>query len=90
VLMLLEVVPAQPVGAPASLPGLARGELLCQAFEAYRTLVPGAQISFEHAVFLASALWRGDQLRFSDCAACGSLLVAERFPARSVRCQQCR
>src|SRR5579859_355697 len=87
VLMLLDVVPAQPASAPAPLPGLARGELLCQAFEAYRTLVPGAQISFEHAVFLASALARGDQLRLSDCATCGSLVVAERFPARSVRCQ---
>lgn len=90
VLMLLDVVPSQPAAASAELPGLARGELLCQAFEAYRTLVPGAQISFEHAVFLASALTRGDQLRLSDCVSCGSLMVAERFPARSVRCQHCR
>lgn len=88
VLMLLDVVPSHPQ-APAALPGLARGELLCQAFEAYRTLLPGAQISFEHAVFLASALARGDQLRLSDCVSCGSLMVAERFPARSVRCQLC-
>ena len=90
VLMLLDVVPSQPATATAVLPGLARGELLCQAFEAYRTLIPGAQISFEHAVFLASALARGDQLRLSDCNTCGSLMFAERFPARAVRCQQCR
>lgn len=90
VLMLLEVVPSHPAAATAALPGLTRGEQLCQAFEAYRTLVPGAQISFEHAVFLASALTRGDQLRLGDCIDCGSLVVAERFPARAVRCQQCR
>src|SRR5476649_957797 len=35
-----------------SLPGLARGELLCQAFGAYRCLIPDGLISFEHAVLL--------------------------------------
>jgi Flagellar transcriptional activator (FlhC) len=89
VLTLLGVVPAQPAAGAAALPGLTRGELLCQAFEAYRTLIPGAQISFEHAVFLATALTRGDQLRLGSCVSCGSLMVTERFPARSVRCQQC-
>jgi hypothetical protein len=89
VLTLLGVVPAQPAAAAAALPGLARGELLCQAFEAYRTLIPGAQISFEHAVFLATALTRGDQLRLGSCVSCGSLMVTERFPARSARCQPC-
>jgi hypothetical protein len=89
VLTLLGVVPAQPAAAAAALPGLTRGELLCQAFEAYRTLIPGAQISFEHAVFLATALTRGDQLRLGSCVSCGSLMVTERFPARSMRCQQC-
>jgi hypothetical protein len=87
VLSLLGVVPAQAPGA--SLPGLARGALLCEAFEAYRALVPAAQISFEHAVFLATALTRGDQLRLGGCAGCGSLLVTERFPARGQRCQLC-
>ena len=70
VLSLLGVVPAATPGAPAAaaaadaaLPGLTRGELLCQAFEVFRLLLPAAQISFEHAVFLATALARGDQLR---------------------------
>ncbi|MGH7748612.1 MAG: hypothetical protein ACRETH_02445 [Steroidobacteraceae bacterium] len=86
VLSLLGVVPAE---AAAALPGLTRGELLCQAFEAYRTLLPAAQISFEHAVFLASALARGDQLRLGGCSSCGSLMVTERFPARHRRCHHC-
>ena len=89
VLTLLGVVPARSEDAPLPLPGLKRGELLCAAFEAYRTLVPAAQISFEHAVFLATALTRGDQLRLGACAGCGSLLIAERFPARLARCQHC-
>src|SRR5437762_5526499 len=56
VLSLLGVVPALPAaGTPGALPGLTHGELLCQAFEAYRLLLPAAQISFEHTVFLATA-----------------------------------
>ncbi len=75
--------------AALSLPGVTRGELLCQAFEAFRLLLPAAQISFEHAVFLATALARGDQLRLGDCSDCGSLMVTERFPLRSARCTHC-
>jgi hypothetical protein len=89
VLMLLGVLPAQAADAALPLPGLRRGELLCEAFEAYRTLIPAAQISFEHAVFLASALTSGELLRLGACADCGSVMVTERFPARVTRCQQC-
>jgi hypothetical protein len=90
VLSLLGVVPAPAAAAtPPSLPGLGRGELLCQAFEAYRLLLPAAQISFEHAVFLATALTRGDQLRLDGCCDCGGLLVTERFPLRERRCHHC-
>jgi len=73
----------------AALPGVARGELLCQAFEAFRLALPAAQISFEHAVFLATALARGDQLRLCDCSGCGSLMVTERFRLRSALCSHC-
>ena len=99
VLSLLGVIPggvSGVAGAPAaaragsgSLPGVARGVLLCQAFEAFRLLLPSAQISFEHAVFLAITLARGDQLRLGDCSDCGSLMVTERFPLRTSRCTHC-
>ncbi|HEY2341029.1 MAG TPA: hypothetical protein VGH75_10900 [Steroidobacteraceae bacterium] len=79
---------ASTAGA-ATLPGVARGELLCQAFEAFRLALPAAQISFEHAVFLATALARGDQLRLGDCSGCGSLMVTERFRLRSALCSHC-
>ncbi|HXZ59292.1 MAG TPA: hypothetical protein VEG26_03865 [Steroidobacteraceae bacterium] len=87
VLSLLGVLPAQAAGS--ALPGLMRGALLCEAFEAYRALIPAAQISFEHAVFLATALTRGDQLRLGACAGCGCVIVTERFPARDQRCHLC-
>ncbi|HEY6823108.1 MAG TPA: hypothetical protein VI195_01615, partial [Steroidobacteraceae bacterium] len=78
VLSLLGVVPSAPsAGGARGLPlaDVRRGELLCQAFEAFRLLLPAAQISFEHAVFLATALARGDQLRLGECSGCGSLMV---------------
>ena len=86
---MLGVVPSPGAPAAAALPGLMRGELLCAAFEAYRAFVPAAQISFEHAVFLATALTRADLLRLAGCACCGSLIVTERFPARGARCLLC-
>jgi hypothetical protein len=90
VLSLLGVVStAAARGAGTPLPGITRGELLCQAFEAFRLFLPAAQISFEHAVFLTSALDRGDQLRLGDCAGCGTLIVTERFPLRAARCARC-
>src|SRR5262249_20848226 len=89
-LSLLSVVPAQPAPeAAAALPTVARGEKLCYAFELYQATVTSAQISFEHAVFLAIALTKGDQLRLSGCRDCGGLLVIERFPLRERRCQYC-
>jgi hypothetical protein len=89
-LSLLSVVPAQPsLEVADSLPSVARGEKLCYAFETYQTTIPSSQISFEHTVFLAVALARGDQLRLGGCRECGGLLVIERFPMREKRCQYC-
>jgi hypothetical protein len=89
-LSLLGVIPAEPTTEiNHALPNVARGELLCLAFETYRQMVPSAQISFEHAVFLAVTLSRGEQLRLGACVECGSLVVTERFPIRDKRCHHC-
>src|SRR6185312_4988989 len=89
-LCLNGVVPTPIAGDPGRLsPGLARGALLCEAFEAFRSYVPSAQISFEHTVFLTTVLVRGDQLRLDTCKTCGSLVVVERFPIRDPQCLHC-
>jgi hypothetical protein len=87
-LCLSGVISAAPA-QEATLPGLARGALLCDAFEAYRSYVPSAQISFEHTIFLTTVLAHGDQLRLASCKACGSLVVIERFPIRDPQCLHC-
>jgi hypothetical protein len=91
-LSLLGVVPAAlplPPSSAQALPGLTRGELLCQAFEAFRQLLPSAQISFEHAVFLTTARARGELLRLGGCCDCGGLVVTERLPLPAARCHHC-
>jgi hypothetical protein len=87
-LSLLGVVPAERADEQ-ELQSLARGTLLCEAYEAYRALLPSSQISFEHAIFLVTALARGDLLRLDVCRECGSLMVVERLPVRDPRCQHC-
>jgi len=89
-LCLQGAVPVEPsADASDAMPNVARGELLCNAFEAYQGLMPSAQISFEHAVFLTMALTRGELLRVGACADCSALIVMERFPIRDKRCHYC-
>jgi hypothetical protein len=66
-----------------------RASLLCRAYETYRSLVPRPGLSFEHAVFLVTALSRGDELRLAACAGCGAVLVADRLSLRVPYCGGC-
>jgi hypothetical protein len=88
---LLGVMPSNfVVDTTHPIPGVARGERLCQAFEAYCALVPSSQISFEHAVLLVNALARGDELKISGCTDCGGLAVVDSLAEdAAVRCSQC-
>jgi hypothetical protein len=72
-----------------ALANLARGELLCQAFEVYQQLMPAHGISFEHAVFLVTALARGDELALSNCSGCGALIVLDRAAVVRCSCVHC-
>jgi Flagellar transcriptional activator (FlhC) len=72
-----------------ALVSLSRGEILCQAFEVYRGLVPDARISFEHLVFLISALASGEELAMVNCELCGALTVIDRFTFKAHRCPHC-
>ena len=69
--------------------GFAEALALCEAYEAYRALLPAAHISFEHMVYLHDALSRGDELRLATCSGCGALLVAERVALTQAKCIHC-
>jgi hypothetical protein len=72
-----------------ALANLARGELLCQAFEAYQQLMPSHGISFEHAVFLVTAVAQGTELTLARCAECGVLCILDRLDGRDQYCTDC-
>jgi hypothetical protein len=72
-----------------ALANLTRGELLCQAFEVYHDLVEDPHISFEHLVFLVSALAEGEELVLASCEDCGVLTVADRFSFQPQHCLHC-
>jgi hypothetical protein len=70
-------------------PTVARGALLCEAFEAHRALMGESQISFEHAVFLLDALVAGEELRVAYCRDCTGVLVTDRLALRTPVCNEC-
>jgi len=73
----------------AAVPTVARGALLCEAFEAFTALIGESQISFEHAVFLLGALLAGDELRVAHCRDCTGVLVTDRLALRTPVCNEC-
>jgi hypothetical protein len=88
--LMLGVVPGVPAIDPRCvLPGVVRGRLLCHAYDVFQSIAPGTHISFEHAVFLAHALGRRDELRPARCAGCGAVVAADRCVLRAPRCIAC-
>lgn len=90
ILVLFGTVSDQP--DPASLkkiPTIARGRLLCDAYEAYRRVSPRPRIDFEHAAFLAKALTQGDEIRLRFCPACQALNIVETVALRDPACRAC-
>jgi hypothetical protein len=87
---LLGVVPTAKVAdAVHTLPSLARGERICQAFELFTAVFPTARISFEHAIFLVTALARGNEIRYGRCIDCSALVVVDRLTLQETRCLLC-
>jgi hypothetical protein len=87
---LLGALPPRRPARPDLLPrGFAEALAMCEAYEAYRALVPAAHISFEHLIYLHGALGRGDELKLATCSGCGALLVAERVALMEPRCVCC-
>ena len=86
-LITLQTIMVDRGAQPA--PTVARGALLCEAFETYSALVNEPQISFEHAVYLLGALLAGDELRVSHCRDCAGVLVTDRLALRTPVCNDC-
>jgi hypothetical protein len=66
-----------------------RGLALCSAYRAYRTLFPGAQITFEYAALLTVGLAQADELALAVCPQCGVLLVIDPLATKCDQCMYC-
>jgi hypothetical protein len=84
-----QTITVSPSASSESAPTVARGALLCEAFEAYIALIGESQISFEHAVYLLGALLAGDELRVAHCRDCSGVLVTDRLALRVPVCNEC-
>jgi hypothetical protein len=55
----------------------ARGERLCQGYEAYLDSFENPQISIEYAVLLVTALSTTDEVSIGKCVSCGGVLLID-------------
>lgn len=76
-----------PTGS--TLAHIRRAQLLCQAFECYRQMIPDSHITLDHLHFLLDALAQGRELRLDKCEACGAVIVADRLSLRAPSCVVC-
>jgi hypothetical protein len=88
---VLQVIPPRMVpNARRELPGLARGERLCSAFEMYQTLIGNSEITLERAVLLVIAIAQGTELQLGHCLHCGGAIVFDPLAAVRRACSYCR
>jgi hypothetical protein len=73
----------------AGLPSLPQAQLLCEAYELYRTLIGTPALSFEHAVFLLQALLQAEEITTAHCPECQALVVMDRWALNPQRCGPC-
>ena len=65
------------------------GELICDAYEAYCSLLPSREIGFEHAILLASAISTGRELSLNGCRQCAAPILTDAITIRLPVCERC-
>lgn len=78
---------AAPVRHPSS---LLFGQLICGAYEAYRSIHRRPQISFERAWNLYKAMTTRRQVLLADCHRCGLVYVQDALALDGAECPPCR
>lgn len=78
-----------PAASGSGLAQIRRAQLLCQAFECYRQMIPDGHITLDHMHFLLDALDQGREIRMDKCGVCGAVIVADRLTLRAPSCVVC-
>ena len=87
---ILDVLPAHPwKGARKTLPGIARGERLCDAFELFAHVVPQARLSLEELVLLVVTVAEGDSWILDHCASCNATILHDQLSLKRRLCEHC-
>jgi hypothetical protein len=88
---MFNVIPVTAAGlSPESFRCVNRGELLCYAYEVYRSIVQSPLIQFEHAVLLATALADRQQISLQVCPDCDARILVGHFGDPHEWCTYCR
>lgn len=71
------------------LASVARGERLCQAYEAYLALVPSPRFALDEVLLLVSELTRGETVALQACEQCAALLLVDLGNPQPYLCWSC-
>jgi hypothetical protein len=86
----LEVLPDDRLGDPErTLPGVERGELLCEAFEWFCFDVPDTKLTLEHGLLVINELARGELVRLGACRSCRGVILLDRLSTGRLDCVFC-
>jgi hypothetical protein len=86
----LEVLPDDRLGDPErTLPGVERGELLCEAFEWFCFDAPDTKLTLEHGLLVINELARGELVRLGACRTCRGVILLDRLSTGRLDCVFC-
>jgi hypothetical protein len=86
----LDVLPKQILHHPEhSLPGLERGESLCEAYAWFRIEVPAARLTLEQGLLVLNELARGEQIELGGCSGCSGVILLDRLSNSRLECAFC-
>jgi hypothetical protein len=87
---VFDIIPPEPrPDARATLPGLPRGERLCDTLELFRQIVPGARITLEKLVLLVFTLATSESWVLAFCAGCQATILIDRLELSRRLCAYC-
>jgi hypothetical protein len=75
--------------ARTRLPGIERGERLCDALELFRQMVPETRITLEQVVLLVFTLAEGQGWTLGVCASCHATILIDRLALSRRLCAHC-
>lgn len=87
---MLDVLPANPMPhAKKRLPGVERGEGLCDVHDLFTQLVPHARLTLEQWVLVLVSLAEGEEWNLAQCVSCPAVVVVDRLAIGTPRCESC-